>query len=103
MFVHRQEAHGNPVAAGTTQFHTELRALHGKEVMRHLDQNARSVSRIRVRTRGAAMRQVDQNLETLADDLLALLTPDAGNQAHATGIMLILWPVQALRFRNAVT
>jgi hypothetical protein len=35
------------------------------------------------------MRQVDQDLKPLADNLVALFSTYAGNQPHAAGIVLI--------------
>ena len=103
MFVDRQEAHGHAIATRPAKLHSELRTLLRKKFMRDLDQNASAIAGLRVRTRSAAMSQVDQHLETLANDLLALLASNAGNQAHAASIMLILWPVQTLGVGNAMT
>jgi hypothetical protein len=47
------------------------------------------------------MSEVNQNLETLADNLVASLAADAGNQAHTAGIMFIPWMIEPLRFWSA--
>ena len=49
----------------------------------------------------AAVGEVDQHLKTLADNLVALLAANAGDQAHAAGIVLIPWMIEPLRLRNA--
>jgi hypothetical protein len=49
------------------------------------------------------MRQVDQDLKPLADDLVTLLSAYARNQPHATGIVLIARMIEPLRVRYALT
>ena len=45
--------------------------------------------RFRDRSRRPAMRQVDQDLNTLLDNLMALLATNTGDEAHAAGIVLV--------------
>ena len=42
------------------------------------------------------MGQVDQNLEALADDLVALFPANAGHKAHAAGVVFIARMIEAL-------
>jgi len=48
------------------------------------------------------VRQVDQNLNALLDDLMALLTPDADDKADATSVVLMRRIVKTLRWGQAV-
>jgi hypothetical protein len=49
------------------------------------------------------MRKVDQDLKSLLDNLVALLSPNAGHEAHTASIMFLLWMVESLRCRYAAT
>ena len=95
--------HGHAVRARLGQLHAQLAAFARKEDVRNLDQDARAVARLRIAARRAAMGQVDQNLEALADDVVALLAANAGDKPHAAGIVLIPWMIEPLRMRNAKT
>ena len=44
-----------------------------------------------------------QDLKALADDVVALLAADAGHQAHAAGIVLMLRMVESLRVRDTTS
>ncbi len=57
--------------------------------MRNLDQYPRAIACLRIASRRAAMRQVDQDLQPLAYNLVALLSANARDQPHAAGIVLI--------------
>jgi hypothetical protein len=74
-----------------------------EKVVRNLDQDARAVACFWIATRGAAMGKVDENLEALADDVMALFAAYIGDQPHAAGIVLIARMIEALRRRNAET
>ena len=71
--LHRQEHHADAVGARLGQRETQLRAFARKELVRDLDQNAGAVARLRIAAASAAMRQVDQDLDALADDVVRLL------------------------------
>jgi hypothetical protein len=47
---------------------------------------------------GAAMRQVDQNLDALDDDVVRPLALEVGNEADSAGIVLLARVVEALRW-----
>jgi hypothetical protein len=49
------------------------------------------------------MGQVDENLETFADDVMAFFALDAGYQAHAARIVLVVWMVETLGIREMMT
>ena len=95
--LHRQEHHPDTVLAGVGQREAALRAGAGEELVRNLDQNAGAVARLRVAAAGSAVRQVQQNLDALQDDVVRLLALDAGHEADAAGVALMARIVQALR------
>jgi hypothetical protein len=49
------------------------------------------------------MGEVDENLQALADDLVALFAADVRDKAHAAGIVLIARMIEALRLRSTET
>jgi hypothetical protein len=42
------------------------------------------------------MREVDEHLKTLADNVMALFAANAGDESHAAGVVLISGMVEAL-------
>jgi hypothetical protein len=46
------------------------------------------------------MREVDENLNPLQDDVVRFLALDVGDEAHAAGVVLVAGIVQALRLRE---
>jgi hypothetical protein len=67
-----------------------------------LNQQSGAVTGFRIAATRAAVRQVDQNLDALLDDLMALLTSDAGDKADATSIVLMRRIVETLCWGQAV-
>ncbi len=98
--IRRQEDHADPVVPGFRQPaapDAEAPAQHG---VRHLDQDSRAVAGARVRSRGATMRQVDENLEAVLDDPAGRAIPDVRHEADAAGIVLERRVVESLRRRD---
>ena len=71
--------------------------------MGNLNEDAGAVAGFRVAAGRSAMGEVDEYLDPLADDLVALFAADVGDEAHAAGIVLIPRMIEALRFRNTET
>ena len=67
-----------------------------------LNQQSCAVAGFRIASAGAAVRKVDQNLNALLDDLMALFTSNAGDKADATSIVLMRRIVETLRWGQAV-
>ena len=68
--------------------------------MRNLNQDAGAIAGFRIAAAGAAVGQVDQDLDALADDVVGLLAIDAGDKADAAGVVLMLRIVKSLRSRD---
>jgi hypothetical protein len=64
--------------------------------MRNLNQNARAVSRFRIAPASPAMREIDENLNALDDDVVRLLTLDARHETDSAGVVLELGVVKSL-------
>ena len=78
-----------PYVPGLGQREAQLRAFAGKELVGNLDQNAGAIAGFRIAAAGAAMRQVEQNLNSLADDVVTFLAADAGDEADPAGVVLV--------------
>src|SRR5262245_9981004 len=68
-----------------------------EELIRHLDEDAGAVAGIGIRSAGAAVFEVDEEVEGGADYLVRARALDAGDEADTARIVLISWAVQALR------
>jgi hypothetical protein len=62
----------------------------------NLDQDAGAVAHQRVRAHGAAMVEIDQELQAQPDDLVRLRALDIGDKADAAGVMLVAGVVKTL-------
>ena len=71
--------------------------------MRDLDQNPSAVARLRVAARRPAVRQIDQHLQALADNVVAANAANIGDQPHSTRIMFIPRVIESLRLWCAGT
>ena len=103
VLFHGQEAHGHAVGAGFGQGYAQFSAFARKEGVGNLNEDAGAVAGLRVAARGAAMGEVDEHLEALADDLVALFAPDVRDKSNAAGIVLIPRMIEALRLGCAET
>jgi hypothetical protein len=66
----RKEQHPDAVMAGRRQLDLALLRLGGKELVRHLDQNAGPVARVGFAAASAAVFQVFKDLKRLEDDVV---------------------------------
>ena len=87
----------HPYSPRAGQREPELGALAREELVRDLDQNARPVARLRVAAAGAAVGEVDEDLDALADDLVRAFATDVGDEADAAGIVFVDGTVEPLR------
>src|SRR6185437_15427194 len=85
----REEHHPYTVGARLRQRKTQRRAFAHIEIVRNLDQDAGAVAGKRIAAAGAAMGQIDEDLDALPDDFVRLLTLEIDNEAHPAGVMLI--------------
>ena len=57
--------------------------------MGNLNQNARAVAGFRIAAAGTAVGQINQYLDALENDLVALLPPNVRHKPHAASVMLM--------------
>ena len=67
--------------------------------MRNLDEYAGAIAGFGVAAAGAAVGQVDQNLNSLLNDLMTLIAANAGYEPDTASIVLVLRVVKTLRRR----
>ena len=68
--------------------------------MGDLDQDARAVAGVVLAAAGAAVVEVDQGREAVADELVRLPPLEVDDEADAAGVVLVLRVVEALRVRQ---
>ena len=83
-----EEALADGVVAGLRQRDPEPRALPEEERVGHLGQDAGAVSGLLLRPPGAAVVEVDEDLDALLDDLVGPDVVEIGDEADAAGVVL---------------
>jgi hypothetical protein len=91
-----QENHAHAVLARRGQVEAQGGALAGKELMRDLNQHACAVARHRIAARGAAVGQIDQDLDALLNEVVRARAPEAGDESDAAGVAFQSRVVEAL-------
>ena len=86
--VVRHEYHTNRVMARQRRLDAQSIHLPAEELVRHLNQHTRAVSRLRVGALSAAMLEVAQNFKPLSKDAVRFHTLDIGDKPHSAGFML---------------
>ena len=96
LVVLRQEAHRHRVVAGRRQVDAGLLRPVAQQRVGRLDHAAGAVADQRIGADGAAMVEVDQDLQALADDVMRLAALDVGHEADAARVVLVARVVQSL-------
>ena len=90
-----------PYSPGEGRENPRRRRFALEKRVRNLDQHSRAVAGLRIASASAAMRQIDQNLHALHDDIVRLVALNAGDKADAAGIVLVLRTVKSLSRRQS--
>ena len=91
-----------PYSPGGRQRKAQCRRLACEEFVRDLNQQSGAVAGFRVAAAGAAMCQVDENLNAFFNNVVRLVAFDISHETDTTGIMLVARMVKTLRGRQAV-
>src|SRR6185312_11477188 len=102
MLLNRQKSHANGILTGCRQFNSEGSTLADEKLVRNLNQDSGAVSGFRIAAACAAVRQIDQHLNSLFDDLMTLLAANAGYKAHPAGVVLVRRVIETLARRQSV-
>jgi hypothetical protein len=89
MFFHGQERHADAVSAGFGRGEAQLPAFPYEKFVWNLDQDAGAVTGLRIAAAGSAVRQVQKNLDSLFNDVVALVAADAGDKPDPAGVVLV--------------
>jgi hypothetical protein len=71
--------------------------------MGNLDQNARTIPGFRIAAASATMRQVQQYLNSLADDVVTFVAADAGDKADPASVVFLRRVVETLGRRQTIS
>ncbi len=96
-----QEHDADGVVAGRRQLEAGLLRLGNEELVRNLHQHAAAVAGLGVGPGGAAMVEVQQDLETHAHDVVGLGVVHVGDEADAAGVVLLGRIVEPVGLGNA--
>ncbi len=99
--LNRQEHHAHAVFAYGRQSEAQLGALPREELVRDLNQDSRAIARLRIASASAAMSQVDEDLQSLDDDVMRLLALNIDDETDATSIVFVSWIVETLLNRES--
>ena len=94
--IGRQRQHAEPVLAGGGQLDAQLDGHRLQKVVGNLYQDAGAVPGIGLSAAGTAVIEIQQNLESAADDVVGALALHVGQEADAAGVVLEGRVIEAL-------
>ena len=89
-----QVHHAHAVLTGGRQSDAHTLGFAGQELVRHLDEDARTVACVGFTAARAAMVQIPKNLEPLLDHRMSLGSLDVGDKTDATRVVFEVRPVE---------
>ncbi len=95
-WIARQKDRADAVLARRRQRDAEPSGFPAQKLVGHLHEDAGAVARVGLAAAGAAVLQIRQDLEGLADDFVGSAAADIHDEADATGIVLVGGIVQPL-------
>ena len=96
LVVLREEQHGHAIVALCRQNLAALLSLFTEKVMRNLEQDASAVAGVLLESRAAAVLQVDQNGQSVVQNLVMALAVDIGKRTDAACIVVEFGAIKAL-------
>ena len=94
--VFRKKQDADRVIARPRQLEAVLLGFGHEEIVRNLQEHAAAVSGLRVGSRGAAMVQIEEDLQPHLDDVVRLGVVHVRDETHAAGVVLLGRIVKAL-------
>ncbi len=98
--VARHEELADRVMAGPRQAESELGAFRREKPVRDLGQNSAAIAERRIGPDGATMVEIDQDLQTLLEDVVRLVVLQMRHEANTAGVMLLGGVVEAVGARH---
>ena len=97
-----KEDHPHAVLTGRGQRKTQAGTFGLEKRMRNLDQHAGAIARLGIAPASAAVRQVDQDFDSLHYDVVGFFAGDVGHKADPARVMFVARIVKTLRPGQAV-
>ena len=91
-----QEDEASAVLAGGREGETFLGAFAGEEGVGDLDEQAGAVAGFRVTTAGAAVGEIDENLDAFSNDVVGFVAVDVDDEADTAGVALVHRAIETL-------
>src|SRR5690348_4554682 len=96
MFFDGQEDHANAVGAGIGKRKAELLAFASEELVRDLNQDSGAVAGFGIASASSAVRKIQQDLNSLTDDVVTFTAANAGYKPDSARIMLVRGVIETL-------
>ena len=96
LVISREKDHAHPIGAGRRQREAESPGFADEKRMRNLNENACAVPGLRVAAASAPVRQVDQNLNALQDNIVRPVAIDIRHETQAAGIVFLTGVIEPL-------
>ncbi len=91
-----KEGHADAILAFGGEGEAERGAFAGEEFVRDLDEDAGAIAGLGIAAAGAAMGQVDEDLDAFGDNVVGFMAFDAGDETDTAGVMFVSGVVEAL-------
>src|SRR5262249_49195721 len=88
MLFHGQKRHAHTVLARLRKREAQGGTLAREELMRNLNQDAGAIAGFRITAARTPVRQADEDLDPLPDNVVRLVAFDTRDEAYTTGIVL---------------
>ncbi len=96
----RQKRHAHAVFPTGREGEAQARAFAHKKFVWNLNEHPGAVARFRVAAAGAAVRQVDQDLDPFFDNVVGLAAIDVAHETDAAGVMFLPRIIKPLGWRE---
>jgi hypothetical protein len=100
MSFNREENHSHTVLQRGREVEPEASALALEEKMGNLNRDACSIARLRIAAAGTPVREIHEDLDTLADDVMRRAALDTCDESNTTRVVFMLRVVQPLGWRQ---
>ncbi len=102
LWILRHKNHADPIGTNIRQRDPKLLGFFAQKGIRNLDQDAGTIPGERVGTHSAAMRNVAEDFQSSAHDVMAFFPFDMGDEADTAGIVFVAGVIKTLLFRDGV-
>ena len=98
--IARKKDQAGAVVAGGREGEPEFALPGSEEAVRHLDEDARAVAGVGLRSARTAVFEVAQQAQALLDDVVRLASTEVDDKTDTARVLLVLRVVKSLRLRQ---